>query len=151
VAEDAVSCPGPMHSADTVPMDTDASEEDGVSRQKWPVGLAEMAEMFGIEKNTPTRWLYRSRKGLMDPRLPEPDGHVSATVPFWWHTTVERWAKASKRQMVRRVGARGEWFDVKPDDAWEPEPEEDVAPVRAPERVPDGVPIEFREPVPAGR
>jgi hypothetical protein len=141
VAEQAVSCPAPMHSADTVRMDTDAREEGGMSKQKWPVGLAEISQMFGTEKNTPTRWLYRSRKGLMDPPFPEPDGHVSGTIPFWWHTTPERWAKASKRAMVRRIDHHGVWFDVRPDEEWEPEPED---------LVPDILPPAFIEPVPAG-
>jgi hypothetical protein len=88
-----------MHSVGTVPMDTGV-EEDSMGRQKWPVGLAEIATMFGLEKNTPTRWLYRSRQGWMDPRFPEPDGHVSRTVPFWWDSTIERWARSSGRVMV---------------------------------------------------
>jgi hypothetical protein len=87
-----------------------------------------------VDKNTPTRWLYRSRKGLMDPRLPEPDGHVSATVPFWWDVTVERWASASRRRLLR-FPVDGQMVDV------EPEKPADEMVVVGPE---------FREPIPAG-
>lgn len=132
----AVSCPGPMHSVGTVLMDTGEVEER-MSRQKLPVGLAEVAEMFDVDKNTPTRWLYRSRKGAMNPRFPEPDGHVSATVPYWWDTTIERWGKASGRKIVRRPTAAG-MVDVLPGDE---APADDVA-------VPDVVPDELAaEPV----
>jgi hypothetical protein len=134
VSDTPSTCAGAMNSVGTVAMDSGAREEDGVSRQKWPVGLAEMAEMFGVDKNTPTRWLYRSRKGLMDPRLPEPDGHVSATVPFWWDVTVERWASASRRRLLR-FPVDGQMVDV------EPEKPADEMVVVGPE---------FREPIPAG-
>jgi hypothetical protein len=82
-----------------------------MSRQKLPVGLAEVAEMFGVEKETPSRWLYRSRLGRMNP--PEPDGHVSATVPYWWDSTILRWGKVSGRRVFRRPGPDG-MVDVTP-------------------------------------
>jgi hypothetical protein len=142
VSDTPSTCAGAMNSVGTVAMDSGAREEDGVSRQKWPVGLAEMAEMFGVDKNTPTRWLYRSRKGLMDPRLPEPDGHVSATVPFWWDVTIERWASASRRRLLR-FPVDGQMVDVEPE---KPADEMVVAGPEFREPISDG----HRERVPAG-
>lgn len=62
-------------------------------RQKIPLGLAEIAVLLGVNEATPTRWKYlRART-----RFPAPDGHVSRTVPFWWDTTIEAWARETGR------------------------------------------------------
>lgn len=71
-----------------------------MAKQKWPVGLAEIAAMFGVDEATPTRWRYRSHKGRMHPPLPDPDGYISGS-PFWWDLTMEHWATDSRRRLVR--------------------------------------------------
>jgi hypothetical protein len=70
-----------------------------MAKQKWPVGETQIAVMFGVAPTTPTRWLYRSRKGRMHPPMPEPDGEVSGT-PWWWDTTMEQWGTDSNRRLV---------------------------------------------------
>lgn len=63
------------------------------ARQKVPLGLAEIAVLFGVNEATPTRWKYlRARTGF-----PAPDGHISKTVPFWWSSTIEEWGRATGR------------------------------------------------------
>lgn len=63
------------------------------TRQKVPLGLAEIAVLFGVNEATPTRWKYlRHRTGF-----PSPDGHVSKTVPYWWDSTIEAWGRATGR------------------------------------------------------
>jgi hypothetical protein len=75
-------------------------------KQRWPLGLAEMATMFGVDVGTTTKWQYRSRRGRMHPPLPEPDGYVSGS-PFWWDVTLRRWGAASGRRVLRiPVGGR---------------------------------------------
>lgn len=63
------------------------------SKQRRPLGLAEIATLLGVGEATPTRWKYR--KEITG--FPEPDDYISKTVPYWWDTTIERWAKATGR------------------------------------------------------
>jgi hypothetical protein len=100
-----------MEGPDSVLMDTTRQEEE-MTRQKLPIGLAEIAGMFMVEKNTPAKWLYRSRLGQMDPPMPEPDGHVSATVPYWWDATIKSWARSSRRTIRRLPAPGGAWLEV---------------------------------------
>lgn len=57
------------------------------------LGLAEIAELLGVGPETPQRWRYRREIN----GFPDPDGYVSRTVPWWFESTVERWAKATNR------------------------------------------------------
>lgn len=70
-----------------------ASEPDGPPLQWQPLGLAEIADLLGVNEATPTRWKYlRART-----KFPAPDGHTSRTVPFWYYRTIERWARDTRR------------------------------------------------------
>ena len=92
----------------------DAEEEPVAARrtpEKPPVGLPEVAAMFGVSAKTPVRWGYRSRLGEMPVPFPEPDFTISRGVPGWYRSTIDRWAQESGRpivaepQYVRRAGA----------------------------------------------
>jgi len=63
------------------------------ARRPAPLGLAEIADMLGVDQSTPTRWKYLRHRT----KFPLPDGHVSRTVPFWWEHTIEAWARATNR------------------------------------------------------
>jgi hypothetical protein len=54
-----------------------------------PIGLQEIAELLGVDKQTPKRWHYREL-------LPKPSGHVSGT-PWWTLESIEGWARATGR------------------------------------------------------
>lgn len=56
------------------------------------VGLMEIAEMFGVELNTPRMWRKRGR-------LPEPDWMVSTT-PVWYRRTIVAWAAETGRVLA---------------------------------------------------
>lgn len=58
-----------------------------------PLGLAEIAELLGVGEATPTRWKYLRHRT----KFPPPDGHISGSVPYWWASTIEAWARATKR------------------------------------------------------
>lgn len=64
-----------------------------MATSKRPIGLAEIAKILGVAEATPTRWRYRQEQT----GFPEPDGFISTTVPFWWDTTIERWARKTHR------------------------------------------------------
>lgn len=81
--------------ADTVVLLDTAPQEDPMPTRtdERPIGLAEIADLLGVNEATPTRWKYlRARTGF-----PAPDGYVSRTVPYWWLSTIETWARATKR------------------------------------------------------
>jgi len=77
----------------TLIVDNPMQEEPMTSKPRRPLGLAEIADLLGVGEATPTRWKYR--KAVTG--FPDPDGFVSGTVPYWWETTIERWAKATGR------------------------------------------------------
>jgi hypothetical protein len=54
-----------------------------------PVGLAELAERLGVQRNTAEMWRKRRL-------LPEPTVVVSGT-PVWSWRAIERWARATRR------------------------------------------------------
>lgn len=60
-----------------------------------PLGLRDIAELFGVGPETPDRWRYRPPKH--GPGFPDPDGVLSGRVPYWWETTIERWGRATGR------------------------------------------------------
>jgi hypothetical protein len=63
------------------------SSSDVQQHHRWPdiVGLAEIAERLGVERQTPNRWRHR---GL----LPMPRAIISGT-PLWdWETDIRPWA-----------------------------------------------------------
>jgi hypothetical protein len=91
-----------------VTLDTGMMEEQ-VAKQKTPagkpIGMAQIADMYGVDKTTPSRWQYRSRLGRMNPPMPEPDGWLSATAPWWWDSTITAWGEASGRATMVEVDA----------------------------------------------
>lgn len=68
--------------------------------QKPPVGLPEIAAMFGVSAKTPVRWGYRSRRGEMPVPFPEPDFTISRGVPGWYRATIDRWSQDSGRPII---------------------------------------------------
>lgn len=62
-------------------------------RHERPLGLVEIADLFGVGAETPQRWRYRRRVN----GFPEPDGFISRNVPYWWEDTVVRWGRATGR------------------------------------------------------
>jgi hypothetical protein len=66
----------------------------------WPVGLAEISEMFGVAKETATRWKYRSSLGRLHPPFPPHAGFISGD-PFWWDVTIAAWAADCGRTLLR--------------------------------------------------
>lgn len=63
------------------------------ARRPVPLGLAEIAGLLGVDQATPTRWKYLRHRT----KFPLPDGHISRSVPFWWDSTIEAWARATNR------------------------------------------------------
>lgn len=60
-----------------------------------PLGLSDIAGLFGVEEGTAYRWRYRQpRHGV---RFPQPDGLLSGRHPWWWESTIERWGRATHR------------------------------------------------------
>jgi len=57
-----------------------------VARTPDLLGLGEIAERYGIQKNSAWRWTKRED-------FPEPVMHVSGRIPVWKATDIERWAR----------------------------------------------------------
>ena len=55
-----------------------------------PLGLAEIAQLLGIQRRSVDRMKARGS-------LPEPDGYVSGS-PVWWRETIETWAVGRRRR-----------------------------------------------------
>lgn len=72
------------------------------------VGLREIADMLGVEKRTPTVWRDRSRKGHMNPPMPEPEFTVSGDRPVWSKSKIIRWARKTGRTPEQREAAARE-------------------------------------------
>lgn len=53
-----------------------------------------IAEYLGVAATTPPQWRQRTRKGEMDPPLPEPD-EPFPNKPLWRASTIRAWAMAS--------------------------------------------------------
>lgn len=64
-------------------------------RRDRPLGLRDIAELFGVGAETPDRWRYRQPKH--GPAFPHPDGLISGRTPYWWLSTMERWGRATQR------------------------------------------------------
>jgi hypothetical protein len=88
----------PPHEEDLMPTRTAPAHPD------LPLGLAEIAELLGVNDATPTRWKYLSGRT----KFPPPDGHISRTVPYWWRSTIETWARATRRWPGDDVAAERE-------------------------------------------
>jgi hypothetical protein len=66
------------------------------------IGLREIAAMLEVEPRTPTVWRDRSRKGHMNPPLPEPELYVSGDRPVWSKRAIIRWASKTGRLPEQR-------------------------------------------------
>lgn len=64
-------------------------------RRDRPLGLRDIAELFGVNPDTPDRWRYRPPKA--GPFFPEPDGVLSGRHPYWYETTIEQWGRLTGR------------------------------------------------------
>jgi predicted DNA-binding transcriptional regulator AlpA len=56
-----------------------------VARGEDFVGLGDIAEMYGVRRNSAWRWSRREG-------FPAPAGWISGRIPFWRRRDVERWA-----------------------------------------------------------
>lgn len=65
-----------------------------MSRPPELVGLGEIADLYGVAKNSAWRWTKREG-------FPEPVTHVSGRVPVWRRSDVERWVAAHRPQPGR--------------------------------------------------
>lgn len=63
------------------------------------VGLGDIAEMYGVRKNSAWRWSRRDE-------FPEPAGRISGRIPFWRRRDVERWAAKNLPLVQGRRPAR---------------------------------------------
>lgn len=63
-------------------------------RRDRPLGLTDIADLFGVGVETPGRWRYRQPRGI---KFPDPDGLLSHRTPWWWESTIERWGRATGR------------------------------------------------------
>jgi predicted DNA-binding transcriptional regulator AlpA len=52
------------------------------------VGLGEIADLYGVEKNSAWRWSRRAD-------FPAPAVRISGRIPAWRRADVERWARAN--------------------------------------------------------
>lgn len=66
------------------------------------IGLREIAAMLEVEPRTPTVWRDRSRKGHMNPPLPEPELFVSGDRPVWSKRRIIAWAAKTGRLPEQR-------------------------------------------------
>jgi predicted DNA-binding transcriptional regulator AlpA len=57
------------------------------------LGIAEIAELLGVARNTAWRWSQREE-------FPPPGKHL-ASGPIWDRADVERWARKSGRKLAR--------------------------------------------------
>lgn len=73
-----------------------------------PLGLAEIATLLGVKRNTVDQW---RTAGL----LPAPDGTVGGR-PAWWPATIDEWASRTNRTKERDVPAphrgAGPWMST---------------------------------------
>ncbi len=62
------------------------------------LGISEVADMFGVRRDTVDKWRTRDV-------LPEPDADLHAG-PVWWETTLIRWARRTGREIGRPPGPK---------------------------------------------
>ncbi len=66
------------------------------------LGKREAAALFGVDRRTITKWMYRTALGQLPVPFPAPDvvldGH-----PAWKEPTLVRWGKAAGREPLERM------------------------------------------------
>jgi hypothetical protein len=74
------------------------------------IDLAGIAELLQVSPVTPPQWRQRSRRGELDPPLPEPDEPTITDKPLWYEDTIIDWAMRTDRWppgRAARLNARG--------------------------------------------
>lgn len=80
-------------------MNDDSRESSVAAALTGLVMIADIADRFGVRRNTVSIWQWRSANGEMNPPFPKPVTKIG-TLPLWEWSDLEAWAEESGRRLV---------------------------------------------------